>query len=104
MRYFRASYLPVICAKANFRNENEFSYDFDLNHVLTWNPKPQWTNGMTVEEIDYLDHFIPKVIGLPKYLHKNTNRENLYDLIVTYQMQLNAVKSLKVAQERFLVY
>ena len=36
------------------RNENEFSYDFDLNHVLTWNPKPQWTNGMTVEEIDYL--------------------------------------------------
>ena len=84
------------------RNENEFSYDFDLNHVLTWNPKPQWTNGMTVEEIDYLDHFIPKVIGLPKYLHKNTNRENLYDLIVTYQMQLNAT-GLNDAETDFLL-
>ena len=72
------------------REQNEFSYDFDLYHVLTWNPKPKWTNNMTVEEIDYLDHFIPKVIGLPEYLHKNTNSENLYDLIVAYQLQLNA--------------
>lgn len=72
------------------REQNEFSYNFDLYHVLTWNPKPKWTNNMTVEEIDYLDHFIPKVIGLPEYLHKNTNSENLYDLIVAYQLQLNA--------------
>lgn len=74
----------------NKRQQNEFSYDFDLNKILTWNPKPRWTNNMSVEEIDYLDHFIPKVIGLPKYLHKNINRENLYDLIVAYQMQINA--------------
>lgn len=74
----------------NNRKLNEFSYDFDLNSVLTWNPKPKWAYNMTVEEIDYLDHFIPKVKGLSGYLHKNTNKENLYDLIVAYQMQLNA--------------
>ena len=84
------------------RNQNEFSYDFDLNHILTWNPKPKWTNNMTVEEIDYLDHFIPKVIGLPEYLHKSTNSENLYDLIVEYQMRLNAT-GLNNAEYDFLL-
>ena len=86
----------------NNRKENVFSYDFDLYHVLTWNPKPKWAKGMTVEEIDYLDHFIPQVIGLPEYLHKNTSRENLYDLIVTYQMQLNAT-GLNNAKTDFLL-
>ena len=84
------------------REQNEFSYDFDLYHVLTWNPKPKWTNNMTVEEIDYLDHFIPKVLGLPEYLHKNTNSENLYDLIVAYQLQLNAT-GLNNAEIDFLL-
>ena len=84
------------------REQNEFSYDFDLYHVLTWNPKPKWTNNMTVEEIDYLDHFIPKVLGLPEYLHKNTNSENLYDLIVAYQLQLNAT-GLNNAEYDFLL-
>jgi hypothetical protein len=84
------------------RNDNQFSYDFNLYSVLTWNPKPKWSNNMTVEEIDYLDHFIPQVIGLPEYLHKNTNRENLYDLIVAYQMQLNAT-GLNNAEFDFLL-
>lgn len=86
----------------NNRNNNQFSYDFNLYSVLTWNPKPKWSNNMTVEEIDYLDHFIPQVIGLPEYLHKNTNTENLYDLIVAYQMQLNAT-GLNNAEFDFLL-
>ena len=40
------------------RKKDEVSHDFDLYHVLTWSPKPRWTNSMIVEEIDYLDHFI----------------------------------------------
>ena len=38
---------------------------YDINKVLTWNPRPQWAVPMSVEEIDYLDHFIWQVDGLP---------------------------------------
>ncbi len=73
------------------RTTNQYSYDFNLYSILTWTPKPKWANNMTVEEIDYLDHFIPQVIGLPDYLRKNTDKENLYDLVVAFQMKLNAI-------------
>lgn len=65
-------------------------YKYQIDYILNWDPKPMWTNGMTVEEIDYLNHFIPQVEGLLSYLHQNSNIENLYDLIVYYQMKLNA--------------
>ena len=91
------------------RIENCSSDDFNLFHVLTWNPRPKWSKKMSVEEIDYLDHLIPNVVGLPEYLHKNINKENLYDLIVAFQLQLNATGSndaninfqLEVIKERF---
>ena len=76
--------------RKEFEDKNIEQKEFDLYHVLTWNPKPKWTNNMTVEEIDYLDHFIPKVPGLSSYLLNNINKENLYDLIVVFQLQLNA--------------
>ena len=53
--------------RKEFEDKNIEQKEFDLYHVLTWNPKPKWTNNMTVEEIDYLDHFIPKVPGLSSY-------------------------------------
>ena len=81
---FRNEYLE------NNRSQNRPSFDFDLSRILTWDPRPKWSVSMTLEEIDYLDHFIPQVTGLPEYLHKNADSGNLYDLIVAYQLQLNA--------------
>ena len=63
---------------------------YDINKVLTWNPRPQWAVPMTVEEIDYLDHFIWQVDGLPVFLHDNIMAKNLYDKVCQYQMVLNA--------------
>ena len=76
--------------RKEYEDINRKKKEFDLYHILTWNPKPKWTSNMTVEEIDYLDHFIPQVPGLSEYLHNNINKENLYDLIVVFQLQLNA--------------
>ena len=73
------------------RTNTLFHYDFNLYQIQTWNPKPKWADNMSVREIDYLDHFIPLVIGLPEFLHKNSNQENLYDLVVSFQLGLNAI-------------
>lgn len=72
------------------RTKNPFPFDFNLYQILTWIPKPKWAECMSIEEIDYLDHFIPLVVGLPEFLHKNTNQDNLYDLVVSFQLSLNA--------------
>lgn len=64
---------------------------FDINRVLTWFPRPQWTVSMTVEEIDYLDHFLWQVEGLPEYLHNDIQAKNLYDKVCQYQLMLNAI-------------
>lgn len=69
---------------------NDTIQDFELDAVLTWKSKPLWAENMSIEEIDYLDHFIPQVEGLSSYLYKNKNIRNLYDLIVYFQMRLNA--------------
>lgn len=99
-----------------YRNEyidqhrsESFEYDFDLYSVLTWSPRPQWAKSMTVLEIDYLDHFIPKVAGLPEFLFDHKDSINLYDLVVIYQMKLNALGkndpdidfALETIKERF---
>ena len=63
---------------------------YDINKVLTWNSRPQWAVPMTVEEIDYLDHFIWQVEGLPVFLHDDIMAKNLYDKVCQYQMVLNA--------------
>ena len=88
--------------RKEYDDKNEKQKKFDLYQILTWNPKPKWTNNMTVEEIDYLDHFIPKVPGLSKYLLNNIGKENLYDLIVLFQLQLNAT-GLNNAEIDFLL-
>lgn len=75
----------------SFRHSDTTKYDFNLYSVLTWNPKPKWAQNMDVHEIDYLDHFIPQVIGLAEYLHKNTDKHNLFDLVNDYQRELNAI-------------
>jgi len=75
----------------SFRHSDTTKYDFNLYSVLTWNPKPKWAQNMDVHEIDYLDHFIPQVIGLAEYLHKNTDKQNLFDLVNDYQRELNAI-------------
>ena len=82
---------------------------YDINKVLTWNPRPQWAVPMTVEEIDYLDHFIWQVEGLPEFLHDDIFAENLYDKVSQYQMVLNATGkndpeknfTLETIKERF---
>ena len=82
---------------------------YDINKVLTWNPRPQWAVPMTVEEIDYLDHFIWQVDGLPEFLHDDIMAENLYDKVSQYQMVLNATGkndpeknfTLETIKERF---
>ena len=82
---------------------------YDINKVLTWNPHPQWAVPMTVEEIDYLDHFIWQVDGLPEFLHGDIMAENLYDKVSQYQMVLNATGknnpennfTLETIKERF---
>lgn len=88
--------------RKEYDDKNAKQVKFDLYHILTWNPKPRWTNNMTVEEIDYLDHFIPKVPGLSQYLLNNISKENLYDLIVIFQLQLNAT-GLNNAETDFLL-
>ncbi len=88
--------------RKEYDDKNAKQKEFDLYHILTWNPKPKWTSNMTIEEIDYLDHFIPKVPGLSKYLHNNIIKENLYDLIVVFQLQLNAT-GLNNAEIDFLL-
>lgn len=65
-------------------------YKYQVDSILNWNPKPMWTKGMTLEEIDYIDLFIPQVDGLLQYLYQSSNIENLYDLIVYFQMKINA--------------
>ena len=70
--------------------DNHSPDDFDINKVLTWNPRPKWATTMSVEEIDYLDHFIWQVEGLPKFLHDDLNAPNLYDKVCQYQLGLNA--------------
>ena len=82
---------------------------FNINKVLTWNPRPQWAEPMTVEEIDYLDHFIWQVDGLPEFLHNDILAKNLYDKVTQYQMVLNATGkndpeknfTLETIKERF---
>ena len=82
---------------------------YDINKVLTWNPRPKWAVPMTVEEIDYLDHFIWQVDGLPEFLHDDIMAENLYDKVSQYQMVLNATGknnpeknfTLETIKERF---
>ena len=82
---------------------------YEINKVLTWNPRPQWGVPMTVEEIDYLDHFIWQVDGLPEFLHDDIMAENLYDKVSQYQMVLNATGkndpeknfTLETIKERF---
>lgn len=82
---------------------------YEINKVLTWNPRPQWAVPMTVEEIDYLDHFIWQVDGLPEFLHDDIMAENLYDKVSQYQMVLNATGkndpeknfTLETIKERF---
>ena len=82
---------------------------FDLNKVLTWRPRPQWASNMTVLEIDYLDHFIWQVEGLPKFLHDDPKAPNLYDKVCQYQLILNATGqndpeknfALETIKERF---
>ena len=69
----------------------ESNTPFDINLVLTWYPRPQWAATMSVEEIDYLDHFIWQVQGLPKFLHDDINAANLYDKVCQYQLSLNAI-------------
>ena len=46
---------------------------------------------MTVEEIDYLDHFLWQVEGLSEYLHNDIQANNLYDKVCQYQLMLNAI-------------
>lgn len=83
--------------------------DFDLDHVLSWPTRPRWADNMAVKEIDYLDHFIPHVPGLSKYLFENSKSFNLYDLVAAYQMKLNATGqnnpdinfALETIKERF---
>ena len=82
---------------------------YEINKVLTWNPRPQWAVPMTVEEIGYLDHFIWQVDGLPEFLHDDIMAENLYDKVSQYQMVLNATGkndpeknfTLETIKERF---
>lgn len=82
---------------------------YNINKVLTWKPRPKWAVPMTVEEIDYLDHFIWQVDGLPEFLHDNIMAENLYDKVSQYQMVLNATGrnnpelnfTLETIKERF---
>lgn len=82
---------------------------FNINKVLTWNPRPQWASNMSVEEIDYLDHFIWQVEGLPEFLHDDILAENLYDKVSQYQMVQNATGknnpelnfTLETIKERF---
>lgn len=82
---------------------------YNINKVLTWNPRPQWAVPMTVEEIDYLDHFIWQVDGLPEFLHDDISAKNLYDKVSQYQMVLNATGkndpeknfTLETIKERF---
>lgn len=71
------------------KSNNSYS-SFRLDRILTWNPRPQWSSNMKVEEIDYLDHFIPKVPGLSNFLYGEKDKSNLYDLVVYFQMRLNA--------------
>ena len=73
----------------NHKEDTSFA-DFKLDSILTWSPRPQWALGMTVQEIDYLDHFIPNVPNLSRYLYDKKDSHNLYDLVLFFQMRLNA--------------
>ena len=86
----------------NNRTQTMHPHNFNLHNILTWNPRPKWSNSMKVAEIDYLNQFILQVEGLAEYLHDNTNKENLYDLIVSYQLQLNAT-GLNDSKKNFLL-
>lgn len=77
-----------------YEDRKKIVSEFDINKVMTWSPRPKWSLNMTVKEIDYLDHFIYKAPGLPEYLYAKRNSENLYDLVLYYQMRLNAAGRL----------
>lgn len=95
--------------KDSSRNVKPSFVDFQLDHVLSWPTRPKWAQNMEVKEIDYLDHFIPHVPGLSKYLYDKSNAINLYDLVAAYQMRLNATGqndpdinfALETIKERF---
>ncbi len=77
-------------------HRGEYSYcSFEIDSILTWNPRPQWSKHMNVTEIDYLDHFIPQVPGLTDFLYKEKDKANLYDLIVFFQMKLYATGEIE---------
>ena len=38
--------------RKEYEDKNAKQIEFDLYHILTWNPKPKWTSNMTVEEIE----------------------------------------------------
>ena len=80
--------------RKQFENKNKsdnVNLQFRLDSILTWYPKPKWASDMKVEEIDYLDHFIPAVPGLSEFLYRNQDGTNLYDLTSYYQLRLNAL-------------
>ena len=94
----------------NLNDDNQRNaLEFRLDSVLTWRPKPKWTHNMNLEEIDYLDHFIPLVPGLSEFLYRNQDWENLFDLTSHYQLRLNATGknnpeidfTLETIKERF---
>ena len=81
----------ILKKEFNLNNDNlKNSLEFRLDSVLTWRPKPKWAQNMSIEEIDYLDHFIPLVPGLSEFLYRNQDWENLFDLTSHYQLRLNA--------------
>lgn len=80
--------------RKQFDYKNKFTninLQFRLDSVLTWLPRPRWASDMKVEEIDYLDHFIPAVPGFSQFLYQNQDGINLYDLTAYYQLRLNAL-------------
>lgn len=88
--------LDVISKKYDvWRKEYEDNHpqpvEFNIDKIITWYPRPKWAEPMTIEEIDYLDHFVYKIPGFSEYLYANKNATNLYDLAVFYQMRLSAV-------------
>ncbi len=80
--------------RKRFDDKNKSAHanlQFRLDSILTWYPKPKWAYEMKVEEIDYLDHFIPAVPGFSEFLYRNQDGINLYDLTAYYQLRLNAL-------------
>lgn len=80
--------------RKQFEDKNKsanLNLPFRVDSILTWYPKPKWASDMKVEEIDYLDHFIPAVPGFSEFLYRNQDGINLFDLTAYYQLRLNAL-------------